>query len=448
MNRFQRLLRIRPVSFWLLIPLLLSVGYSDWTPCLHGQQSDQRDVLQGAHRQFLVLKTGSVYSGLLELRDGKYVVSRNNGSLMRFVTGEVDFVANSLQEAYEKLNLRVAKGDSLGRQKLVSWCLKNRQLQGAREQIDLLKLLTSSESTTVKLFERQLAALAKPREEIAPAPMANAGHQTSGIRRLPKTDHKMASRAELMALVESYDREPIRIYNRSIHNRIVNGCAAAKCHADAENPMRLWRVDNHGGIASTGVQRNLHAITQYIDRDDPLGSDFLKYARSAHGGSDAAPYESTSFHYHAIRDWVMIASGQDPTRLQAMPQEPSLQNDPAAETETESGPETMPDISQTGYTDADDEFSLPGLPKRIPAPVDLSAEEQRFRPRDEFDAEIFNRKYGLSTTPNRKKATADKTGEVNTDTAGTDGAMDPKSTLRPLGPSKQTRSLPPVDGNQ
>ena len=108
----------------------------------------------------------------------------------------------------------------------------------------------------------------------------------------------------------------------------------------------------------------------------------------------------------------------------------------------------MPDISQTGYTDADDEFSLPGLPKRIPAPVDLSAEEQRFRPRDEFDAEIFNRKYGLSTTPNRKKATADKTGEVNTDTAGTDGAMDPKSTLRPLGPSKQTRSLPPVDGNQ
>ncbi|MCP4885451.1 MAG: hypothetical protein GY904_02440, partial [Planctomycetaceae bacterium] len=145
---------------------------------------------------------------------------------------------------------------------------------------------------------------------------------------------------------------------------------------DAENSLRLWRVDNRGGLTSTGIQRNLHAISRYIDRNDPQESRLLKYVSEVHGDMDAPAYDPTSHHYHAIRDWILGTAipgelpGQQPNEL----------------------------ISQTGFLDRPQPASGKVMQgELIPAPVDLSVEEKRFVPRDEFDPQLFNREFGDRT---------------------------------------------------
>ena len=366
--------------------------------------------------QFVVLKTGSVYSGQLEFGGGKYIIHRNNGSSVRFHQGEVDFVTYSLEAAYLQLRARLREDDVIGQQRLAMWCLKNRQLESALQQQATLQKLPGGHKT-LRLLERQIEELASPRNEQTPIQRASFTEPIeTGVRRLPDIGPQIATREELKASIDSYDRESLREFNRGVHLRIVNGCAAASCHGNADSAFRLWRVDNRGGLTSTGVQRNLHSITQYLDRQDPLKSPLLQYVSEVHGGMDAPAYDPTSHHYHAIRDWIRgtAVESLNPEALDTNP------------------------ISQTGFLDRAHSPQPPAMRgELIPAPVDLSVEEKKFVPRDEFDPELFNRKYG---EPSQKPLEA--TGLVPM-------AL-PKPVANPLpGPAKlprkrQMRSLPPV----
>ena len=80
-----------------------------WLPDLDAQEK-----VDNYSQQFVVLKTGSVYSGELEFGGGKYIIHRNNGSSVRFHQGEVDFVTHSLEAAYQQLRSRLDDDDVIG----------------------------------------------------------------------------------------------------------------------------------------------------------------------------------------------------------------------------------------------------------------------------------------------------------------------------------------------
>ena len=367
--------------------------------------------------QFVVLKTGSVYSGQLEFGGGKYIIHRNNGSSVRFHQGEVDFVTYSLEAAYLQLRARLREDDVIGHQRLAMWCLKNRQVDSARQQLATLQKMPGGRKS-LRLLERQIDELASPRNEQNPIQRASyTNSPASGVRRLPDIGPKIASREELKASIDSYSRESLREFNRGVHLRMVNGCAASSCHGNADRPFRLWRVDNRGGLTSTGVQRNLHSITQYLDRQNPLQSPLLQYISEVHGGMDAPAYDSTSHHYHAIRDWIQSTAVE---RL-------SLDT-------SEANP-----ISQAGFLDRTNSVNTPTMRgELIPAPVDLSVQEKKFVPRDEFDPEIFNRKYG---EPSQKPIATSGLVPMALPVSPPKPVPNPKE--RPA--NRKMRSLPPLE---
>ncbi len=296
----------RQISRFVKLAIGTLISCAAWGP-LTAQSTGvpPAETIESSSTQFLVLKTGSVYSGQLEYGGGRYTIHRNNGSSVRFHDGEVDFVTHSLDDAYSRLHQRLDPADVIGHQRLAKWCLKYRQLKNAQRQLAWLKQQPGGDKS-IKLLQRQIEEMANPRPEQLPAQLANfQPAPDSGIRRLPRTDSQMASHADLRATIDSFSRESLRDFNRGVHLRIVNGCAAAHCHGDPENPLRLWRVENHGGITSTGVQRNLHSLSRYIDRQNPEQSVLLKYVSEVHAQMDAPAYEPTSHHFHAIRDWVM-----------------------------------------------------------------------------------------------------------------------------------------------
>ena len=379
----------------------------------------QPDAIRSSSTQFLILKTGSVYSGQLEYGGGKYIIHRNNGSTIRFHQGEVDFVTHSLDNAYRQLLHRLEHDDAIGHHRLATWCLKNHQLESARQELASLKRMGGGQKT-IRLLEQQIEQLANPR--IDQIPVQTVSHEKpieTGVRRLPKTGPSMASRKELREIVDSFSRESLREFNRRVHLRIVNGCAAGQCHGNADNPMRLWRIDNRGGIKSTGVQRNLHAISRYINRNDPEKSVLLKYVTEIHGGMNTPAYDPTSHHFHAIRDWVLTAGLANGAMV----------------------PPSDDSVFQTSFVDPPKPVAAPvntNAPRNsrdaIPDPVDLAFEQQRFVPRDEFDPEIFNRKFGTQQPEILRPMPVSETLK----------SPQPKADLV-LPSSKRTRSLPPVD---
>lgn len=439
---------------------------------------NQTQAIQSATTQYLILKTGSVYSGQLEFGGGKYVIRRNNGSSVRFVQGEVDFITRSMIEAYNRLFARVEPDDVIGHQRLASWCLRNEQLEPARQQLAILKNLertSGKKSRMIALLERQVNDLATPRDSVdtdisseQPSQSANATNEQvanqsvaggTGIRRLPSTETRIATRAELRQTVDSYDIRSIRDFNRTVHMRIVNGCAAASCHGDPDNPMRIWRVDNRGGIASTGIQRNLHSISKYLDRQNPLDSKLLKYVAEIHAEMDAPAYEKTSHHYHAIRAWVAsIGTGGGSIGDQGGDaiSQTSFEDQRTARAGLSGNLEA--DIVRSGGTSSSPP-ALPMLPDdSIPAPINLSIEKKRFVPRDEFDPAIFNRKRH----PNRAGAVSQDsvtsepfqpspiqpTQPIHpTETTRIENQPAEQQQPNPQPRPKRTRALPPVEGN-
>ncbi len=364
------------IQGWIMRCIACGLLVSVCAPLATGQSAESPpESIHSLQTRFLILRTGGVYAGHLELDGGQYVIRRDNGASVRFHQGEVDFVADSMQSAYQRLHSRLEPDDVLGHQRLANWCMRNREFNKARKQLDILRRI-SRNSSTIRLLERQLANLERSVDEPTTQPTLPREELPPGIRRLPRTGLPLATREELEELLDSFSRQSLREFTTSIHNRIVNGCAAARCHGDAGASMRLWRVDNRGGLTSTGVQRNLHAISRFLDRSNPQASPLLQYTSQVHGGMKSPAYDATSHHYHAIRDWVMT------TAIDGLVPE-------VAENE---------EITQTSFLDepavAPPTAALPTAGDLPPSPVDLLSPTERFVPRDEFDPEIFNRKYG------------------------------------------------------
>ena len=368
-----------------------------------GQQtlSPSNQSLQSLHNQFLILKTGSVYNGQIEFSGSKYIVRRSTGATIKFTSSEIDFVADSLDQAYVQLAQRIGPNDILGHQRLTNWTMKNRLTDRAQQQINRLKKLAPTSAMT-RLAERQLESLTNPRpkQQLASDQTAasNQARPTGPIRELPNTQPDLASQKQLRLTLESFNETTLRTFNRSIHPKIMNGCAAARCHGNQDNPMRLWRVENRG-TNSTGVRRNLHAITQYLNRENPLDSELLTYVSTVHGDMKAAAYDENSFHFYAIRDWVMSTAAMQNRNngsISDVSQTSYLNGQDAASGESKL--QTLsPSSREELATNQTDWPTLPGYESDLPSPVNLNHQKKRFVPRDEFDPAIFNRRFATES---------------------------------------------------
>jgi hypothetical protein len=139
---------------------------------------------------------------------------------------------------------------------------------------------------------------------------------------------------------------------------------------------------------------NLAATLALVDREQPRLSPLLTVPRRTHGNLKEpvfGPRREAAFRH--LYEWVELVTADTAKPATAPPQEPQDAN--ASETGGPPSPETA---SATGATPT----------------LRYGAQLERWLPRDEFDPEIFNRKYA---------AQADNTAEA--------GATNPSSSAEP-----------------
>jgi hypothetical protein len=237
-------------------------------------------------------------------------------------------------------------------------------------------------------------------------------------------------------------------FTQTVQPLLMNNCTASGCHGPlSTNNLRLIRVSTADAANRRSTQRNLQAVLQYVDRNNPLQSELLKVPAAPHGTAKNAVFtERRSMQYLRLADWVACFGTED-----SLPLDEMLLPNPAAEEmpdDSISAPKLLsrdaqtakpmaharkpknsppaPDSASSGVSQAsfqeppadflDSKSIRPSktplaAPKRQPT---LSSKVQRGAPlpktdsQDPLDPDVFNRRYHKAPPPKAEEESADE----------------------------------------
>jgi hypothetical protein len=305
----------------------------------------------------LVLRNGNVLRGAVRAANGYYSVEQA-GSSLQVPAEQVEMACRTLEEAYERRRTDRVGNFADAHLELARWCLKNGLLsQAAREVLDArtrdpghpgLPTLDSAIRLGLELEASRNAKGAGGATggagEAAPADPAS---QTTSVDQPPPTPFLDPS-------VEAQTQ-----FVRSIQPMLVQNCATGGCHhtgSSVKMQLDRWALEGNGNPEL--IRRNLDAVLAQINAEDPPSSAVLVRSRQSHGGGQYGRSKPLSTYQAAILlEWLNEAAGFEPE-----------------ETSVE------PPVEQ------------PAAPNVEPSLAQPSAAAIRFKPRDAFDPEIFNRR--------------------------------------------------------
>jgi hypothetical protein len=350
----------------------------------------------------LLLRNQNVLRGKISRAGDYYFVVVPDGEI-RLRTWQVDAVCGSLDEVYRIKSESLPLGRLDGHLELAEWCLRERLFGYAGEQILHARQLDPT-NVRVALLERRLRTAVteseRPASTVASKPPAGLPTRTTPTHKMPT--HKMPTHEMLDELVRDLPSEAMAEFTGRVQPLLVNHCATAGCHGPgAKSDFRLERIPVDRAYSRRLSQRNLHAVLDLVDREQPIGSPLLALPSQPHGSlSEPVFAEHQQEQYQNIVDWVHLVSRR-PTK-------------PAPESVATASPllQTVPDATVGNYAEglpragrqdpaevrADDAQLLPGESGRAgntddPTDGAQSSRSQQFVPRDPFDPEIFNRRY-------------------------------------------------------
>lgn len=106
--------------------------------------------------QVVVLGNGEIIQGKVKRSAEQTVVQTEQGSRLVLSNDRVDFVCNSLEDAYWGKCARTKATDLDGQKRLFYWCLKHELLEQAQNQIALLADSEDAKAKDLEFLDRQL----------------------------------------------------------------------------------------------------------------------------------------------------------------------------------------------------------------------------------------------------------------------------------------------------
>ncbi len=307
----------------------------------------------------VVLRNGNVLSGNVEQVGESYRIAAATTSIL-VPADQVDIACRSLKEAFDIQRGRV--GPSMERRcELVRWCLRQDLLaEAAREILEIRA--ADPRNFALPSLELQLRQCLELRnlKSAAPTPPAHS----SGV--------VLASAIEPAAApVTSVNVQTQFV--RSIQPMLLHGCATSGCHQPgSKQKLQLDRWALQGAGSPALVRRNLDAVLAQLDGQDPSHSPLLERGRTAHGQPNQPASKALSaLQSKLLLNWLNEVAGVKPPEPT-----PAQPNETAGQQHAESL-----DLEEP-LDDAD--FDIQPA-KAAPA--------VRFKPRDAFDPEIFNRRH-------------------------------------------------------
>jgi hypothetical protein len=351
-----------------------------WLQCQIGAGQEAAAVASEstAPPKTIVLKDGGVLVGEVSRDGDRYLIARAGGEI-QVASANVLLVCDSLEEAYELRRAKIERRDAASHLLLADWCLRynlvsqaTRELANARELEPLHPRLA--------LLERRIDALRNPRSQaVRPANSTQVNAATIKTATGP---------SKVTTQIDELPDRAVERFTRKVQPILVNNCTTSGCHQrGGPQEFQLDRSLLHGQGNRRTTMQNLAATLALIDRGQPHLSPLLTVPRETHGGMEGpifGPRQQVAFAH--IVDWIAMVSNSA-----AAGQEASSLN---SEIEVAAYDQAMKaTVAQANPTDSN---AVPLAPEaddlqEIPATIRYGAQLQAWRPKDQFDPEIFNR---------------------------------------------------------
>jgi hypothetical protein len=285
-----------PYSFFLLLPLLIPAPPA-WAaePAAPLPQLGMA-VTTTAPTGLVVLRNGEIISGRIS-RDGDRTIISSEGTEIRLSPREVDFVCQTLDEAYTVQHNRIVSGRIDDHLNLAEWCMRHELFGYAAREITAAMQI-DPKSRRVALLDDRLRRAMQPEPTKSPE---SDSHSTAA---------RPVSTDELERLVRSLPASTVETFTSTVQPMLLNYCATAGCHGpSSQSSYTLSRAPLEKIAARRLTERNLYNTLQWIDRDNPLDSKLLSAARDPHGPNQASGATGVgTTKYQELVNWVLQAS--------------------------------------------------------------------------------------------------------------------------------------------
>ncbi len=408
----------------------------------------------------LVLRNGSVFQGQISMIGQDYLVKLGTRGQVIIPVADVDFVTTTLERAFITRRDRADGTDSRQFYHLAQWCLRqqlyahademmryaleidptNVGIQDGLRRIELMRAAAEQrEQSSVKKTNFAPANVGPTRSSLSNSPQLVAVQNTEAVPLADDPD---------VAKLDSVRDSNVGAFVTQIQPRLVNGCAAGRCHGKAAtNAFRIERPHDGQAVTRQMSHRNLLAVLNFVDESDPSRSLLLDKASLAHGGATKGVFTPVlSKHFGVIEQWVFDVAAD-------------LVKDSHGDNLDSPSNFATREVTKEGAGLAGD-HAQPRNPNDVPSPAERmnrakaiidsnvvptsSNQETRqpvlthqdagyFVPIDAFDPEIFNRKYHSTT------GSAEQLDKVSRERAESPPSLDKQ---RPSFPSEELQTPP------
>ncbi len=315
----------------------------------------------------LILRNGQAVAGTLTRAGDHFFVALPDGEI-RLRVDDVEMACRDLDEAYFRKRAGMPLGDVHRHLDLANWCMRHGLLgPAASELADAIR--ANPNHPHIPVLRRRLEMVLHP---VDPKPAAELGEEQG------------PSREELDALVRRLPSETVETFSSEVQPLLMNNCTSSGCHGPStEHELRLMRVPRNRPGGRRITQQNLHAVLKWVDRETPENSRLLTVLIEPHGGMDRPVFTQRELgQLQQLAGWVtrlrnLPDRDEAPAAVYRLDQPPPMEN---AAVVVESG-----QSEESTEENAPNPFSRPQVQRG--APVD------GFVPADQFDPDIFNRRY-------------------------------------------------------
>lgn len=319
----------------------------------------------------LLLRNGQLMQGEITPAGDHYIVTFGVGGEVKIASKEVEARCADLDGVYD-YKLRRLSGDGAGPHlDLAEWCLRQNLYRRCAEQLTLA-LAEDPENKRIAQIESRLQLAV----------------QTPTTPKVTTVNSTIVAPEQLEKTIRDLPKGSLERFTTIVQPMLNNRCATSHCHgATSTSNFRLLRPPVGLNAPQRFTQRNLYAALAYVDRNDPENSLLLTKPQEPHGDATTPAFDARSkSQLQELRTWIEhLAHRPDlaapstinpkttqlSTPLHAVPG--ARENDPAAV--SGKPPELLRDKPVA------------------PAPA-APSDSQPWQPRDPFDPDIFNRRYG------------------------------------------------------
>ncbi len=335
--------------------------------------------------QVLLLRNGQALRGKITHAGDYYFVTLASGEI-RLKADQVDLICRNLEEGYAAKRGGIDPTKVNDHLDLAQWCLEHELYEGA-----------TAELADAEAIDRSNARLALIKRQMELARQRPGVHD----RKLAAAD-KVLTNEELDRLVRGMPHGTVEMFSTAIQPLLLNTCTTSGCHGvAADNRLRLLRLNLGKSASRRLTQRNLHAVMQLIDRNNPSASPLLQVPIAPHGTSKNPIFTSKeAVQYRQLVVWVSRVTNAPTTEQPTSVEKPNdtlsqrFSTAPAIELDASFAPNPAHATSGAGAgrvapTAKSDEPATSASGKRTARKIaspEMPAD-------DPFDPDLFNRRY-------------------------------------------------------